>query len=118
MDFTQSVPIVLGAAGGGGLAIWFSKTMLTRLIAQYDKRHEANEEKIGKLQTEYNVEIRNISSQLAAFSVRVAEIASMRQDIRELNAGVAVMGAEVKKTQSDMNEAWRRIKLRAANEKG
>ncbi len=112
----SAVAAGLGVAGGGAFTVWFGKWMLQRMVAQYDKQHIAHEQRIDQLAHEVRHGFNSVVAKLAAVEVRAAEVTAMRQDVTNLVRDTAVNEAYLKKMQTDLNEVWRRQKLRAANE--
>lgn len=106
-----------GTAVGGTLTLWFSKTMLQRLIGQYDERHQKHDRKVEELSAAHNRAVEKLSdglgeirTKLAALEVRAAEVVAVRDDVREMTRKLAVVEATVAKTKDDINAAWRRLK--------
>lgn len=104
-----------GVSGGGVFVFWFAKMMMSRLISQYDKKHENHENKLAALSDKLSNQLQDLQIKLAKLEPAVTMAMSLRADVKASEAQIAVIKDRAEKARTDLNTAYSHI--RSINEK-
>lgn len=112
MPDLQTAALAGGSAvAGGGLALWWAKLLMQRMVKQYDEQHQKHDARIERLGERVADRLSRIEASQSAVQVRVVEIESMKRTIDEHSRELAVHDAEIKRVGKDLNEAHGKIRM-------
>jgi predicted nucleic acid-binding Zn-ribbon protein len=101
----------LGAFGGGGLLLWFSKLMGSRLIKQYDQKHDDHEHEMKKIREKFGEAINDLKVQIARLEPLAVSAAQFRTDMKEVEKKISVVEHRVDEHDEDLKFAHKKLKV-------
>lgn len=105
-----AVKAMAGTATGGAFLIWFAKLMAARLIKQYDEKHADHEKRLRELSEKFAEHLTDLKIKLAKLEPMVISAVSLRDDLKLVENGVAVLKHVASKTNADLNHAHSQIR--------
>lgn len=116
----EVAPAAIGAAAGGGGVLWLAKMLLTRLLTQFDKKHDDHEDKLEKL----SEKLAESQLQVAVLNAMFAEAKQLRVEVSEkmnrmqgeIEAKYLALTSEVKELRVDTFVAHERVRLLASGD--
>ena len=118
VDLTGALSAVAGAVGTGALVIFAAKTLAERYIKQNDDRHKEHADRAEELEDELAAKLDKLTDlvtevrvQMAAVAVSAGKVEGFAQSVNAMTLKLGELSATQVKLQSDVNEAFRRLKL-------
>ena len=101
----QALSTAIGAGAGGGIVLWFAKGMATRLIAQYDKKHEAHEAASMAML----VKLTSVETSLSFIKELTMSVSGVRELIDSLRKDVNNIGNKMRTRDEAFSERLERL---------
>lgn len=111
MTIETALQVAAGGCTCGAFLIWFAKLMAARLIKQYDEKHADHEKRLRELSEKFAEHLTDLKIKLAKLEPMVISAVSLRDDLKLVENGVAVLRHVASKTNADLNHAHSQIRV-------